>query len=170
MTSDTHTHFCCLSSSRETLFIYIVVFLLQLPFSVRFLSSLSLFVLSCPLRFSSLFMIVPLSLLRLHTTSIRHRSWLHLDMDLHISLPLTSFASNQYIQFIAHSQTVHGNELSASLRHSQWCGRRAASLLLSVSAFVLLFMWWRESCLSLFISTWCSRELDDANKQTDIDP
>lgn len=37
-----------------------------------------------------------------------------------------------------HSQTIHGNELPASARHSQRCGRRAASLSLS-----------RFCCLSL---------------------
>lgn len=52
--------------------------------------------------------------------------------------------------YIAHSQTVHGNELSASLRHSHWCGRRAASLSLSVSAFVFMFGERKSAFLNFF--------------------
>lgn len=73
---------------------------------------------------------------------------LHLDMDLHISLPPTSFHLLQYIVDISHSQTVHGNELSASVGHSQRRWRRAASLSLSASAFVFLSVRWQEGCLS----------------------
>lgn len=40
--------------------------------------------------------------------------------------------------YISYSQAVHGNELSASVRHSQWCGRRAASLSLSLSLLLSL--------------------------------
>lgn len=144
--SVTHTYFCCLSSSRsQRLFIYIWVFLLLLAFPVFFPSSRCLFVLSCPLRFSFLFVlpsVFSLPSYSLYSSLPR----------LHLLLPFTRSGI-----YIAPTQTVHGNELSASLRHSQWCGRSAAPLSLSVSAFIFLSLWWNEGCLSSFPSTWWPR-------------
>lgn len=159
----THTYFCCFSSSGSQRLEKI--FLLQLLFPVCFLPSLSPFVLSCPATFSYLFMCSPLSLLCHHPPSIHLRLDFTLTWTSTFLCLLLPFTRSSI--YIGHSQTVHGNELSASLRHSRWCGRWAASLSLSVSAFVFLSVWWKDGhFFSPFFSFGASGELDDANTQT----
>lgn len=66
-----HTYFCCLSSSQsQKLSLFIFGYFCSIS-PVFFVSFLSLFVLSCHLRFSFLFMLSLRSLLCLHTASIR---------------------------------------------------------------------------------------------------
>ncbi len=87
---------------------------------------------------------------------------LHRGVDLHISLPPLTCSTI----FIAHSQTVHGNELSASLRHSQ-CGRRAAPLSCSVSVLIFTFGG-RDSAILYFFALGALGNLMQISKQTNI--
>lgn len=127
-----------------------------------------------PLRFNCLFISSYLPYFAFTCCLYSSVAWFHLSMDFHNSLPLASsfFHSLQYIH-ISHSETVHWNELSASVRHSQWCGRRAASLslCLSVSVFVSLSPCGKKDCLSFWLlSSRCSGELNNANNTRQTDP
>lgn len=78
----------------ESLFAYIWVFLLLLPFHVFSLSSLCLFM---PLKIQLSVYVLPSVVASPSYSLYSSPTRLHLDMDLHISLPPTSFHSLRYI-------------------------------------------------------------------------